>query len=224
MVDKIKRAFGWPTVAVYTEEATILDNIDTAFSMLSDKVLRQTSFVLPPKGVNRLNKEEVPIIFKVEPYTGPQERPSFVFDVFTLTESIEYFSLNSANGILTPLLATVLRNQVNNAFGRKFDWKYERSSGILYATNIPQQATLLAVEGKVRYTFDTLTTELETWIYKYAYAMTCLVEGRIRSKFKDSSSALVSDGEALVSEGKEQMPNLEQELQNFVPLNIGVRK
>ena len=83
---------------------------------------------------------------------------------------------------------------------------------------------MLAAEAKVRYTWDTLSPEVWNWIYNYALAKVKIIEGRIRSKFRDSSSSLVSDGETLVAEGKEEVQNLEQSIDNLIPLNIGVRR
>ena len=59
---------------------------------------------------------------------------------------------------------------------------------------------------------------------KYALARTKITEGRIRGKYKEGSVGAVSDGDALVSEGNAELQVVEDQLNNFVSLNVGRRR
>lgn len=224
IIEQVKETLGYPVVSVYTPDTSIKSFLTAGFDLLSSTVLRQVTLALPCSSVQKLNKEEIPLIIDVVPYTSSGDKQQvYIRDAFSLTEAIEYFNVNS-QGILAPILANISYNQINYAFNNAFDWHYDRHTGELYATNIPSNASILAATAKIYYTRETLTKELETWLFEYTLAKTKIVEGRIRSKYKEGSVGAVSDGESLLSEGNAEVAALKEELKNFVPLNIGRRR
>lgn len=223
-IEQAKTVLGYPVVAVYTTDDMIKQFVDLGFGKLRNKVLRKVTFALPIKDVQKINPEEVPLITDVVPYTNNADRQVvYVRDDFDLAMAIEYFNVYS-QGLAIPILATMTYNQLNNAFNNKFDWHYDRHAGLLYTTKVPVNATFLAVEAKTYYTMETLTPELEDWLNSYVRARTKQTEGRIRSKYKEGSVGAVSDGDALVAEGNQELADAEAALENFVSYDIGRRR
>lgn len=224
MLLNIKGQFGFPAVSVYTPDTTIEFHINQAFDLLASKVLCETTAAFECLPVQKLNNTEIQLVLDVKPYTVAEGKTLPYFrSSFSLAESIQYFSINS-DGVLIPVLATVLQNQLNNVMGKAFSWKYVRATGLLYAENIPEGSAILAATIKTTHTWETLSPEHVQWIFRYALAKTKIVEGRIRSKFRDNSSSLVSDGTDLLQEGNAEIPTLEAELIDFIPLNVGTRR
>lgn len=223
LLDNIKRSLGYPTIMVHTEDETIKMNLDIAFDTFTAKVLRKVTMALPLRGITRFNPYDVRIIYKVTPFKLSNPDVSvYSMDVFNLSVAVEYY--NQCSDLLTPILASMVQSQLGDVTGKKFNWKYDTSSRALYCTNIPQGASVLVAEAKVMYEWDTLPKSEMNWIFGYALALTKIVEGRIRSKYREGATALISDGETLISEGKEEQAQLQESLENFISLNIGVRR
>lgn len=224
ILERVKAELGYPTVNVYTEDATIDMFRDLGLEMLSSKVLREIKMMVPCKNCVKLPKEEVQIVIDCQPYLAANNQQHLIYmrDDFTVAEAVEFFNLNS-QGILIPTLAKIEYNQLSYNFNSRYDWKYDRQDGLLYSTNIPSNALSLAVTAKVLYTEETLTQELSTWLYNFTLAKTKVTEGRIRSKFKEGSVGAPSDGEALIAEGSTDLGILADELNSFISLDYGVR-
>lgn len=224
LIQRVKETFGYPIVEVYTPDSTIEGFIDMGFDLLSSKVFKQTILTLPCEEIQVLNKEEIPLIVDVVPYVpSAAKRNPYIRDDFSIAEAQQYFNVQS-QGILYPILATMTYNQLKNTFNGKFSWHYDRHTGTLYASHIPINASMLAVTAKTLYKKDDLPKELKTWLLNYVIAKTKITEGRIRSKYTEGSIGAVSDGDTLVGEGTAELAQREEELDNFVTLNVGVRR
>lgn len=225
MIEKVKEELGYPVLSVYTPDTSIEHFIDTGVSQIVAKVLRKVNMSLPCLPTQHLNNVEVPLITEVIPYrVSPQHSGlTYMRDAFSISEAMEYYNVTTES-VSIPILANMFHNQINNAFNMAFDWHYDRHTGILYATNIPVDANCLAVTAKILYTRETLTTELEDWLFNFTSAKTKIVEGRIRSKYKEGSIGAPSDGETLIAEGKEELTTLADKLESFVALDIGRRR
>lgn len=225
MIENAKEELGHPVLSIHTPDASIEHFIEVGLSQITSKVLRKVNMSLPCLPTQHLNNVEVPLIIDVIPYKASPQHSGLTYmrDAFSISEAMEYYNV-STETIEIPILATMFHNQVNNAFNMAFDWHYDRHTGTLYTTNVPSDADCLAVTAKILYTRETLTTELENWLYEYTLAKLKVVEGRIRSKYKEGSIGAPSDGDTLIAEGKEELTSLTEKLESFVALDIGRRR
>ena len=224
ITDRVKAMLGYPVVSVYTPDESIDQFKDDAFTQFASSVFQNQTLALPPLPVQKLPTAEVPFIYNVEPY-GVRSGQNMVYfrDEFTLTEAINFWNLQS-NNLLLPLLAAQNYNQIANVMGRKFDWSYDTVTGTLYVTMCPAGTQVLSVRAKCMYTKDTLTRNALQWIYRMTLALTKISEGRIRSKYADGGTGVVSDGATLLQEGQEEYKDLIEKLDGFISLDYGIRR
>lgn len=235
IVEKVKAALGYPVVTVYTPDSSIEDAIDTGMSLLTGRALRTVDFILPANKENRLNPQEIQIVVDVRPFTGASniigalnvtgnsEEDFYSRSEFTLNELLTFYNY-SEGGILQPVLANVMYSQMMDAFGAKFDWHYDSSTGILYCANVPSATQVLYVQAKVLHTYETLEPEKVVWLFEYALARTKQIEGRIRSKYSEGSIGAPSDGDTLLQEAATELQAATEKLESFTQLNYGVRR
>ena len=227
IIEQIKMDLGWPVIEVYTPDNSIQSFINKGLEILRSWVYRKVSFVVPCKTCQTLDRESVRFVFEVVPYQfttgGGDNIPVYYRDDFSLATAVQYFNIYSSNDILTPVAASLTYNQINYAFNMQFDWKYDDTTGQLFVTHIPEGTQVLVVKAKTIYERDTLDPEYDAWLLKYAEAQTKITEGRIRGKYKEGSVGATSDADQLVQEGQTESQMCIDEIQSYVPMDVGRR-
>ena len=227
IIEQIKMDLGEPVIDVYTPDKSIQSFINKGLELLRSWVYQKVTFVVPCQSINRLDKEKVRIVIDVVPYqlTGTTDGniPVYYADDFSLATAVQYYNIYNNNSVLTPVLAAMNYNQLNYAFNMQFDWKYDDTTGELYVTHIPDRAQVLVVKAKTIYERETLDPEYDAWLLKFAEGQTKITEGRIRSKYKEGSVGATSDGDQLIQEGQAEVQACMDEIQSFVPMDVGRR-
>jgi hypothetical protein len=227
IIEQIKMDLGYPVIDVYTPDASIQSFIRKGLNVFTSQVFRRVSFVVPCKACQTLDKEKIVFVFEVVPYqftTGAGDNiPVYYRDDFSLATAVQYFNIYSSNDILTPVAASLTYNQMNYAFNMQFDWKYDTVLGQLFTTHIPEGTQVLVVKAKTYYDRETLDPEYEAWLLRYAEGQTKITEGRIRGKYKEGSVGATSDADQLVSEGQQEIQACMDEIQSYVPMDVGRR-
>ena len=97
-------------------------------------------------------------------------------------------------------------------FDRNIDPDGENTGGYLYLTNLPQNTTKIAVVGTKRILPDEdITSEyLLEWVLAYTKAQIKMIEGNTLRK--SSAIGIKNDGQELMSEGKEEIKELQDRL------------
>ena len=151
MLPRIKMRLGYPTLSLGVTDEVIENFIDIAIETVISKVLRKTYIAVRPASCVKLDKEQVQMVINVVPYD--QSHISFSGSSDTKYQDDElslYFQMSSAGAptgrgatsVLTSVLSKMAISQLSSASGFKFDWKYDRSSGNLYISNLPVSAAL----------------------------------------------------------------------------------
>jgi len=101
--------------------------------------------------------------------------------------------------------------------GADFQWIFEKSDdptvgGSLYCINIPAGTQVIYVVGTKRITEDEpiVIEQVKDWIYRYSKALVKQVEGNTLRKA--GIVGIANDGQELVSEGKEEVKDLQERL------------
>ena len=227
IIEQIKISLGYPVIDIYTPDSSIQSFINKGLELLRSWVFRKVSFVVPCKACQTLDRESVRFVFDVVPYqfttnTG-DNIPIYYRDDFSLATAVQYFNIYNNNDVLTPVASVMTYNQLNYAFNNQFDWKYDDTTGELFTTHIPEGTQVLVVKAKTIYERDTLDPEYDAWLLKYAEGQTKITEGRIRSKYKEGSVGATSDGDQLLQEGQADVQACIDEIQSYVPMDVGRR-
>lgn len=161
---------------------------------------------------------------EVNPVELKKEYSDYIYErnEFSLMESMMYFNTTDTS-LATPILAQILRNQMLYVFNAKFDWFYNSETGVLFLDSVPISVREVAITAKCYYTFDTIPAYADDWLIDFSLCRAKQVEGRIRSKYQDTIPGAPTDGESLISEGKQDEDTLKEKLESFVPLDIGMR-
>ena len=226
IIEQIKMDLGYPVIDVYTPDKSIQSFIKKGLEILRSWVYRKVSFVVPCKPSQMLDREKIRFVIEVTPYqyTGNQNGAATYYrDEFSLATAMQYFNIYFNNSLIEPVVANMTYNQINYAFNMAFDWKYDDTTGELFTTNIPTGTTLLVVKAKTIYERENLDPEYESWLMKYAEGQTKITEGRIRGKYKEGSVGATSDSDQLVQEGQADVQACIDEIQSFVPMDVGRR-
>lgn len=227
IIEQIKMDLGHPVIDIYTPDKNIQSFINKGLEILRSWAFRKVSFVVPCKSCQTLDREKVRFVFDVVPYQftdgSANNIPVYYRDDFSLATACQYFNIYNQNDILTPVLASMTYNQLNYAFNMQFDWKYDDTTGQLFTTHIPEGTQVLVVKAKTIYERDTLDPELDAWLLKYAEGQTKITEGRIRGKYKEGSVGATSDSDQLVQEGQTEVQACIDEIQSYVPMDVGRR-
>lgn len=226
IIEHVKVSLGYPVVDVYTPDTSIQIFINEGLEHLRSWAYKRISFVVPCLTRQKLDRERIRYVQEVTPYQMTSDAgniPVYYRDDFSLATAVQYFNIYNTNDILTPVLASMTYNQMGYFFNTKFDWKYDDATGELFVTHIPEGSQCLVVKAKVVYERQDLESDREAWLLRYAKAQTKVTEGRIRSKYREGSVGATSDGEALVAEGQADLQLCMDELQSFVPLDVGRR-
>lgn len=172
---------------------------------------------------NLLDRDVAIVVNVVEDNPAYHEKENiYTRSDFNLYEA-QYFYNNLENNMVTPILAKMLRNQIDNAFGSKFDWFYDYTSGDLYVDNITDGTTALTAHIKTYFTLETLNRFLDSWVYNHTLGLVMQAEGKIRSKYADSVPGAPTDGASLIQEGTALIETAGVEIDNYVSLDIGGR-
>lgn len=227
IIEQIKIDLGYPVIDVYTPDKSIQSFINKGLELLRSWAFRRVTFVVPCLSCQNLDKERIRFVVDVIPYrytSNSGENDLIYFrDDFSLSTAANYFNTYNNSDLITPVLATVTYNQINYAFNMQFDWEYDQPSGKLYVTHIPEGTQVLVVKAKTIYERETLDPEYDAWLLKYAEAQTKITEGRIRGKYKEGSVGATSDGDQLVQEGQAEAQACIDEIQSYVPMDVGRR-
>ena len=227
IIEQIKMDLGWPVIDVYTPDASIQSFIKKGVEILRSWVYRKVTFVVPCRSSQILDRERVRFVLEVTPYqfTGgsADNIPVYYKDDFSLATAVQYFNIFNNSDVLTPTLSSIYFNQLQYAYNTKFDWKYDDTTGELFTTHIPEGTQVLVVKAKTIYERETLDPEHDAWLLKYAEGQTKITEGRIRSKYKEGSVGATSDGDQLISEGQAEVQACIDEIQSYVPMDVGRR-
>lgn len=223
IVKRVKTSLGYPVVDVYMSDEMIKEQVGIALEKFSSSVFKGVILTLPAIEFQELNPDEIALVTQVEPYFPNDKKSSlYVQDEFSLAEAERYFNTRSQS-IGTPILAKILRQQMSRVFDSKFDWHYDRTTGGLYLDNVPANISTISVFAKKYYTLEDLPKYAEDWLFEYTLALCKIVEGRIRSKFKDSFPGAPTDGDTLTSEGMSEREALQVSLLDFISYDMGVR-
>lgn len=227
IIEQIKMDLGYPVIDIYTPDKNIQSFINKGLELLRSWAFKKVSFVVPCKTCQTLDREKVRFVFEVTPYQytdgGGDNIPIYYRDDFSLATAVQYFNIYNQNDVLTPVLASMTYNQLNYAFNMQFDWKYDDATGELFCTHIPEGTQVLVVKAKTIYERDTLEPEYDAWLLKYAEGQTKITEGRIRGKYKEGSVGATSDSDQLIQEGQAEVQACIDEIQSYVPMDVGRR-
>jgi hypothetical protein len=115
------------------------------------------------------------------------------------------------------LMSEAFRNY-RQYVGTDFRWMYEKSAdpdvgGYLYAVNVPAGCSSLFCVGtkRILQAEDIKNEYILDWIYRYWKSLVKQVEGNTLRK--GAIVGVVTDGQVLVDEGKEEAAELKEELQ-----------
>jgi len=227
IVEQIKFDLGWPVIEVYTPDKSIESFIKKGLEEFRAQVYQEVSFVVPNRSHQKLDHKKIRFVFDVTPYQFTSNNASdinvYYRDEFSLSDAIRYFNVFSGNSIIVPVVASILYNQINYNFNMSFDWEYDDTTGELYTTHIPDGTQFLVVKAKIIYERESLAPEHDKWLLSYAEAQTKITEGRIRGKYKEGSVGATSDSDQLIQEGQAELQTAIDNLQSFIPLDLGRR-
>lgn len=114
--------------------------------------------------------------------------------------------------------------QIKNTLSTDFAYRYDHETNQLYinvSSGIPDRVTIEYIPR-----FDNVEeVKSDFWIdvlMRYSVALTKIALGRIRSRFKSSSSLWEQDGETILSEGTEELKELREQLLEATQLQYPV--
>jgi hypothetical protein len=235
LIEKIKRRLGYPMVKVELDDSQISDCIDYAGEKFTKWVTGnatqevyftlmlsagQTVYNMPPGTREIIDYEvrtggSIHTLFTVENYLYNMG----MYDMILMRSAGDGYSLISYH-IARDFLDTV-RRYVVDAYNYKYH-KYTNtieinptppSGGTLYSgTQVFNSPGFILIHSlRTEGTDEDLYTE--EWVYDYATAQSKIILGRVRAKFANFTSigntGISLDGDALISEGREDVEKLE---------------
>lgn len=224
VVDDIKVSLGSPVVKVYSKDEMIERQVTIAWKKFSSTVFKQEYRTLPFESCIQLDPSEIVYVTDVKPDIQQSNTRANIYKAneFTLYEAQRFFDTRWG-GLEGPVLSRIVSNQLDKTFDSQFDWKYDRHTGKLYIVNMPQGCNFVNLEVRTRFSIDDIPQEAEDWFLAYSLALTKLMEGRIRNKFKDTVPGSPQDGDDLIQEGQQEKETLEETVNDFVSYNFGSR-
>jgi len=201
LIESIKTELGYPVITLYVKDEQINTMIDRAIRKCQSKA--SPTFVTG-KTVNGgkifigdMNVDTVKNIY-TDTASGTTS------DIFGF--GVQYYISQNQ-----PLLidAAYLAGQ-RAELEKILLYDYYKDGDYLYVDNYIGNVVLEYVKKDL--TFDELDTEWRGWVESYVTAITKVIEGRIRGKYKITSGPFEVEADQLISEGTSQMQDLESKL------------
>lgn len=219
---QVKSSLGYPVIDVYLTDDIIKDQIEIALKKFKSNVFKKELITVPSQRSIQLDKNSVVMVTEVAPVLPDTSTYLYARNEFSLAEAMMYFNSRDTS-LQTPILARMVRNQMRRVFDDKLDWSYDKESGKLLVDNAPSDISELVIATKTYYNIATIPQYAEDWMFEYIMALCKIVEGKIRSKFKESMPGAPSDGDALSSEGASEKEALNNSINDFITYDLGVR-
>lgn len=199
MIERIKNRMGGFGVNIEAGEEIISSFVDTAVDMLSPYI-NDTEFITrTAKKVIDLSDENVVDVVKIYP-----NRP-----MFSSYEQLDLFRhhnyANMEDRMTMPMRISQIEDYINRSF--RFDDRDKK----LYIDDYVGEITIEVIK---ELSLESLKDRNDiNWIYKYALALTKESVGRVRSKFEVNGAPYQTDGREIVQEGKDEIRELEDQLE-----------
>jgi len=215
----ILRQLGCPLVKIELTKEQLCDALENAKRWFAAK-----------KGVIRYNviqaidgvtayclDEDVDTVIDVVPSAAPLDF-SLIFSPFILVDDrvpYDVFAAPSSAGIYSSFVQTLQYIETaKRILGAEFDWR--QNGRMLHIFPLPRNSSRLLLEYKTTtFAINQLAERDHDLIKRYALAGAKLIVGRIRSKYDSFPTAQGSaslDGRDLISEGREEINALDEEI------------
>ena len=211
-IQDIKTALGAPVVELATE-ATIGYQVDKAFREVS-RFITETRFKTVSYSSGPIDTSEMGINSVIQLFrTSNPSRIADISDIYSLS-TINTAGTSSTNLLLSDYLYRTQLNQLKSTMSTDLDFTFDKDEQKLYvATFYPRpQALTIVYIPEFKDVSEIKEMYWITLILRLALAFAKEAEGRVRSKYKLSSSLYSLDGDQLVSEGITERDAIRQEL------------
>ena len=224
----ILRQLGCPFVKVELSQESLCDVLENAKRWFAAKkgVIRYNTIQVIDGVTAYCLDEDVDTVIDVVPSVAPLDI-SLVFSPFILVDDkvpYDVFAAPSSAGLYSSFAQTLQYIEMaKRILGAEFDWRQENRT--LHVFPLPKNASQLIIEYKTTtFAINQLTERDHDLIKRYALAWAKMIIGRIRSKFDSFPTAQGSasmDGVDLITEGREEIKDLDEEIgQSAMPIHF----
>lgn len=211
-IEDIKTTLGAPVVELATE-SIIGNQVDKAFREIS-RFITETRFKTVSYSKGPIDTSDLGINSVIQLFrTSNPSRVADISDIYSLS-TINTAGTSSVNLLLSDYLYRTQLNQLKSTMSTDLDFTFDKDEQKLYVATfypIPQALTIVYIP-EFRDVSEVTERYWVTLILRLALAFTKEAEGRVRSKYKLSSSLYTLDGDQLVSEGITERDAVRQEL------------
>lgn len=201
---QIKNLLGYPVVELETFDDMITTNIYRAFTRAKPR-FNFTDFISLPNAMDNGYIDMTPILPKVVDVIHVYESP---ISKYSIVDPDVFYMRNFYN-MMSMARLFMARSEIDNLVSKDFMFV----NGLLFLNEYWGDA--ITVEATFDYSDPSQfeDTFFEDWITRYAVALTKQTLGRIRGKYKVRNAPYELDYALLLSEAKEEIGQLETDLE-----------
>ena len=202
MLSKIKSELGGSGVEIEVDDSDIENFIETAVDEIQPYV-QDTSYITKSASSEiDLSEENVVDIVRIYP-NKPAVSSAEQIDLFRMKN---YANTSMRDRMTMPYRISQIEEYINRSF------KFDDDDKKLYIDDYDGEVT---IEVMKEINLETMKDRDNiNWVRKYALALTKMALGRIRGKYRVSEAPYETDADDLLSEGKEEKRELEEELES----------
>lgn len=205
IVNIVKGSLGFPAVQIEVEDALIESYLSMSVAKISELSDFSKHITVPALPCQNFDLGTVIQVYNNDSssiYEGSTDS-DYLFDE---TKTVVYTNGNYTRSRKDVILSQVSKNLNSNLVNRAF----KQIDNQLYIYNMKGNVTIEYLPKET--TFDDLDNNLKDWCFRYTLALTKEAVGRIRSKYKSTSSPFELDGDTLLNEGTQEKQQLIDEL------------
>lgn len=201
LIESIKTELGYPVITLYVKDGQINTMISRAIRKCQSKASPTFATGKLVSGgkidIKELNVDTVKNVY-ADTTTGTTS------DIFGF--GLQYYMYQARPVLIEAAYMAGQRAELEKIM--LFD--YYIDGDFLYLDNYRGNVVLEYVKKDIDFT--DLDTEWRGWVESYVTALTKVIEGRIRGKYKITSGPFEVEADQLISEGTSQMQDLEEKL------------
>lgn len=129
--------------------------------------------------------------------------------MFSSYENMDLFRVRNYANMEDRLTMPMRISQIEDYINRSF--RFDDRSGKLYIDDYIGDITIEVIKKPMIENLKDINDS--NWIYKYALALTKEALGRVRGKFELTGAPYQTDGKEIVQEGKDEIRELEEQLE-----------
>lgn len=214
-VDYVMKNLGNQILKIELSEAQVEEVVKMALGELTHYINDTKSITVPYNSV--IDTSKWPLKVSVVNYVMRGQSAINYIPV----DAISSYYVNGVRfgngGLNLDQISTALQAQGNmNAISTDLDFRFEKDEQKLYVTCNAVKPKSLTIDYMPEYTCvdDIKEPYWQNYLKRFSLAMTKVILGRIRSKYKLNSSQYSLDGDTMLSEGNSELQEIRTTLQN----------